>query len=111
MRAKRTMSPLLTVPEIAKELGVSDQTVRRWIRTKRVPSQVNAQGWQLVRVSDVPAALLEATKKLSTRRYPKPEPEVREQHLAEIAYLRTQLEKALSIIATMGKPDGATHDG
>jgi excisionase family DNA binding protein len=112
MRAKRAKSPLLTVPEAAKALGVSDQTVRRWIRTKRVPFTVNAQGWQLLRVEDVPAELLEQTKKLATRRYPKVS-EPSEELRAEMVWLRTQLEKAFEIIAKLseGKPDGATHDG
>lgn len=104
---RKPSSPLLTVPELAKALGVSDQTIRRWWRTGRVPFTLNASGWPMLRLEDVPAELLEATKKLSGKRYPKPEPtDLRD----EIVYLRTQLEKALAIIATLST-DGEANGG
>jgi excisionase family DNA binding protein len=106
---RKPSSPLLTVPELAKALGVSDQTVRRWVRTQRIPSTRNPEGWPLVHLEDVPADLLEATKKLSGRRYPKPQAEPSEADRAEIAYLRTQLEQALSIIKLLSSDEA--HDG
>ena len=104
-------SPLLTVPELAKALGISDQTVRRWVRMQRIPSKLNAQGWPMVRLEDVPADLLESTKKLSTARYPKAEPstEARAELMGEITYLRTALEQALSIIKLLSSDEA--HDG
>lgn len=96
----------MTVPELARHLGISDQTVRRWVRTKRVPSKLNAQGWPTVRPEDVPADLIEATKKLSGARYPKSDPESSVELRGEIAYLRGALEKALGIIALLSSPEG-----
>ena len=104
---------LLTVPELAKALGISDQTVRRWVRTKRVPFQRNPDGWPMLRVEDVPTDLLDTTKKLSSARYrpQRTDADVRAEHLAEIAYLRSQLEQALSIIKLLSSDDGTAHDG
>lgn len=99
MPPKRNPSPLLTVPELAKQLGISDQTVRRWVRSKRIPSRLNAQGWPVVRLEDVPAELIETSKRFSEARYPKPDPEPQADLRGEITWLRQQLERALSIIA------------
>jgi len=94
---------LLTVPELAKHLGISDQTARRWVRTKRVPFTRNPDGWPMVRLAEVPADLVERTKKLSSARYRsstlRSEGETRSAAAAaEILYLRSQLAKALAII-------------
>ena len=104
-------SPLLTVPELAKQLGISDQTVRRWVRTKRVPFTRNPDGWPMIRAEDVPPDLLEGTKKLSSARYRAPQADTHAEHLAEIAYLRTQLEKALGIIDKLSSDDADERDG
>lgn len=93
----------LTVPELAKTLGVSDQTVRRWVRRKLVPFSKNAEGWALIRVEDVPADLLEATKKLSSARYR--QTELQTDPHEEIRYLRERLEQAMGIIATLSDGD------
>lgn len=111
MPPKRNPSPLLTVPQLAKELGVNHQTIRRWIRLKRIPSRLNAQGWPVVRLEDVPADLLETTKRLSTARYPKPETSAEVDLRGEITYLRSALEKALGIIAQLSSDDGTANDG
>jgi excisionase family DNA binding protein len=94
---------LLTVPELARHLGISDQTVRRYVRAKRVPFTRNPDGWPMIRLADVPASLIEATKKLSGARY-RSSPPLSEAEgsvaatAAEIVYLRSQLERALGII-------------
>lgn len=98
--------PRLTVPELAKHFGISDQTVRRWVKRNQVPSTRNADGWALIRPDDVPADLLEATKKLSGARYKAPEPAVPVDPWEEIAWLRSQLEKLLAIIAQLSEGDG-----
>jgi transposase-like protein len=96
-------SKLLTVPELAKELGISAQTVRRWVRRALMKSTRSVEGWPMVRLSDVPPELLEKTKKLSSARY---RPATRrsgaetsaDHAAAELAFYRTQLAKALDII-------------
>ena len=42
----------LPVKEAAGELGVSESTLRRWIRTGRVPYKVTPGGQRRVRVDD-----------------------------------------------------------
>ena len=91
---------LLTVPELAKQLGISDQTVRRWVRTKRVPFTRNPDGWPQIRLEHVPPDLLERTKKLSSARYrpPRSDAEIQAEHPGEIAYLRSQNDRLVEII-------------
>ena len=107
-RRSHPSSPLLTVPELAKALGISDQTVRRWVRSKRIPSRLNAQGWPVVRLDDVPAELIETSKRFSEARYPKADASDKAD---EIVYLRGLIEKQLAIIAKLSEPDGAANDG
>lgn len=95
----------LTVPELAKALGVSDQTVRRWVRNKQVPFTRNADGWALIRLEDVPADLVDATKKHSGARYRPAPPSPTVDPMEEIAWLRTQLDRAIGIIATLSEGD------
>ena len=46
------MTGYLPVKEAAGELGVSESTLRRWIRTGRVPYKVTPGGKRRVRVED-----------------------------------------------------------
>jgi excisionase family DNA binding protein len=43
------MDDWLTVPEAAKRLGVADQTVQRWLRSKRLRGRLLARkiGWRV----------------------------------------------------------------
>jgi hypothetical protein len=92
--------PLLTVPDLAKRLRISDQTVRRWVRRKLVPSTRNPDGWPLVRLKDVPTDLLEKTKKLSSARYrpTRSDAEILVEHPDEVTYLRSQNDRLVEII-------------
>lgn len=48
------MRDLLTVAEVAQEYGVSDETVRRWIRTGAVNYQlVTGQRVRLIKKSEI----------------------------------------------------------
>jgi excisionase family DNA binding protein len=93
-----------TVPELAKHLGINAQTVRRYIKKGLLPFTRNADGWPMIRLQDVPKALLERTKKLSSARY-RPAAAQRsdaetsaDRAAAELAFYRNQLARALTII-------------
>lgn len=93
-------SAQLTPSELSRALGVSVQTVRRWIKHDLVPYKLNKRGWFMVRIEDVPPELIQATKRLSGSRMPSfTSKEV--DPSAEIAFLRQQVIAQSEIIARL----------
>lgn len=54
--------PLLTVDEIAQELKVDPETVRRWLRSRELPGVITSRqaGWRVAR-ADLNTFLAERT--------------------------------------------------
>ncbi len=51
-KALSLITPWMTTGEAAKELGVTKETIRRWIRQDKLPARMSA-GWFRVRREDV----------------------------------------------------------
>lgn len=44
---KKTQDPLLTIPEVAAALRVSEKTIRRWISTEVMPAAKLGAQWRV----------------------------------------------------------------
>lgn len=89
------MEPLLTVPEVATHLGVTERTVYTWVRSGKLPAVKVGRLWR-VRARDLAAWLTPAAGAGAEARGPYPVdaiPVVRE---ASVGPLRADLERLLA---------------
>ena len=103
---------MATIPYAARELGVSAQTVSRWVRAKKVPAERNELGQWLLDLDDVPRALVEFSQFRSKARWAgnsavERVPPEQSELVSENRYLREQLARALVIIDKLSEPEDA----
>jgi len=86
------MEGWLTVPEVARELGVSNQTVRNWIRRQKLTAIRGVERG----VYRVPGPELEAFKRRNTNRVEPPYPPVETRDLTSPeAFYRARIAPVL----------------
>ena len=88
---------VVTLPQAAKQLGISESTVTRWRKTGKIEATRDELAHWLIDLDKIPVELVRKTQALAKRRYPDKPDTVqkleRHSEASEIAWLRSEIER------------------